>query len=187
MIFILYKLYSNECKMEGFEATTQSVGGIDDVNAINTLAQISKQLMTSGLTVPGNMTITGNTNVTGDSKVAGALGVTGNTELKGTLDVTGITTIKSPFNVTDVTTLGKTLNVTGLTTLSGLNVNGPLKINTMNPETEINQIKTDINKMKSFFKKELRDLIQSAATFMGGGGNVVVWGQKWEAYNVATA
>ena len=53
MIFITYKLYFNESKLEGFEGTQQSLGGVDDTNAINTLAQIAKNLMAGGVTVPG--------------------------------------------------------------------------------------------------------------------------------------
>jgi len=55
MIFIAYKLYLIEAKsFEGFaDAPAQSIGGVDDTNAINTLAQISKQLMAGGVTVPG--------------------------------------------------------------------------------------------------------------------------------------
>ena len=45
---------------EGFETTSeQSTYGVDDLNSINTLAQISKNLMRGGLTVPGNMDLTG--------------------------------------------------------------------------------------------------------------------------------
>ena len=60
MIFITYKLYSNECKMmEGFEGSTQSLGGVDDTNAINTLAQIARKLMDKGLTIPGDINVQG--------------------------------------------------------------------------------------------------------------------------------
>ena len=60
MIFIAYKLYLIEAKsVEPFEGAQQTLGGVDDTNSINTLAQISKQLMAGGVTVPGNMTVQG--------------------------------------------------------------------------------------------------------------------------------
>ena len=58
--YLLYKLYADKCYREDFEGTAQSVGGVDDTNAINTLAQIAKNLMAGGVTVPGNMTVQGN-------------------------------------------------------------------------------------------------------------------------------
>jgi len=40
--------------VEGFaDVPAQSLGGVDDTNAINTLAQIAKNLMAGGVTVPG--------------------------------------------------------------------------------------------------------------------------------------
>ena len=61
----IYFIQNNLKTTEGFEATaTQSVYGVDDLNAINTLAQISRQLMDKGLTVPGNMTVVGRINST---------------------------------------------------------------------------------------------------------------------------
>jgi hypothetical protein len=69
MIFITYKLYFNESKLEGFEGTQQSLGGVDDTNAINTLAQIAKNLMAGGVTVPGNMRVNGDIS-TGEGKVS---------------------------------------------------------------------------------------------------------------------
>jgi hypothetical protein len=60
MIFIAYKLCLIEAKsVEPFEGSQQSLGGVDDTNAINTLAQIAKNLMAGGVTVPGNMTVQG--------------------------------------------------------------------------------------------------------------------------------
>jgi len=58
MMIVLYQIYQLNCtvykdKIEGFEGATQSLGGVDDTNAINTLAQIAKNLMAGGVTVPG--------------------------------------------------------------------------------------------------------------------------------------
>jgi len=64
ILVILATIYYIQNKLqltEGFQSTpTQTIGGIDDSNSINTLAQISKQLMAGGVTVPGNMTVQGN-------------------------------------------------------------------------------------------------------------------------------
>ena len=69
ILVILATIYYIQTKFketEGFESVpAQSVGGIDDTNAINTLAQISKQLMVGGVTVPGAMTVTGALTVNG--------------------------------------------------------------------------------------------------------------------------
>ena len=64
LMILTYQIYQINCvvfkdKVEGFEGTTQSVYGIDDTNAINTLAQIAKNLLAGGVTVPGNMNIKG--------------------------------------------------------------------------------------------------------------------------------
>lgn len=51
ILVILATIYyiQNKLLIEGFEAASaQSMGGVDDTNAINTLAQISKQLMAGG-------------------------------------------------------------------------------------------------------------------------------------------
>jgi hypothetical protein len=59
--YLLYKLYADKCYREDFEGTTQNTtSGIDDTNAINTLAQIAKNLMAGGVTVPGSMGLLGN-------------------------------------------------------------------------------------------------------------------------------
>jgi len=72
MILILLKLYFNEIKFEGFaDVPVQSLGGVDDTNAINTLAQIAKQLMTTGLTVPGAMSTKGIFTSTAGSRFTG--------------------------------------------------------------------------------------------------------------------
>jgi len=103
MMIVIYQIYQINCVVfkEGFEGTSQSIAGVDDTNAINTLAQIAKNLMAGGLTVPGNMNVTGDTKVTGNTNVTGALGV-------------GTT-----LNVTSNTALGGNLNVTGNTILGG--------------------------------------------------------------------
>jgi microcystin-dependent protein len=59
IILVFYCIQNNTENFESTSAVNQSLTGIDDANAINTLAQISTQLMAGGLTVPGNMNITG--------------------------------------------------------------------------------------------------------------------------------
>jgi len=73
MIFITYLLcniYSDKIK-ESFAEAEQSIGGVDDANAINTLAQLAKQLMAGGATVPGNLSVKGEIDATGSLKSAG--------------------------------------------------------------------------------------------------------------------
>ena len=73
ILVLLASIYYIQNKLkdtEGFEAVpTQSLGGVDDTNAINTLAQISKQLMVGGITVPGNMRVQGDLS-TGEGKIS---------------------------------------------------------------------------------------------------------------------
>jgi hypothetical protein len=61
ILVLLASIYYIQNKLkepEGFQnVPAQSLGGVDDTNAINTLAQISKQLMAGGITVPGNINI----------------------------------------------------------------------------------------------------------------------------------
>lgn len=59
IIVFFYCFQNNTENFESNPTVNQSLTGIDDANAINTLAQISAQLMAGGLTVPGNMNITG--------------------------------------------------------------------------------------------------------------------------------
>ena len=50
----IYYIQSKLKETEGFaDVPAQSLGGVDDTNAINTLAQIAKNLMTGGVTIPG--------------------------------------------------------------------------------------------------------------------------------------
>ena len=60
IIFVLYYAYTcwTSNKVEGF-ADAQSVVGVDDANAINTLAGIAKKLQEGGLTIPGSLSATG--------------------------------------------------------------------------------------------------------------------------------
>jgi hypothetical protein len=65
MMIVIYQIYQLNCTVykdnrEDFaDVPAQSLGGVDDTNAINTLAQIAKNLMAGGVTVPGNMNIQG--------------------------------------------------------------------------------------------------------------------------------
>ena len=60
LIIILCKLYLLELKdIERFNNAEQLIGGVDDANSINTLAQLARKLIDGGATVPGNLTIKG--------------------------------------------------------------------------------------------------------------------------------
>ena len=67
MIFVLYKLYQNDVISENFQATSST--SVEDWNAVNQLAQISRQLMTGTLTVPGGLTVSGPLVVSGNLKL----------------------------------------------------------------------------------------------------------------------
>jgi hypothetical protein len=59
LILLSYKVFFIDNKVsESFESTSTTL--IDDWNAINQLAQISKKLMAGGLTIPGNLNVMGN-------------------------------------------------------------------------------------------------------------------------------
>ena len=68
ILVILFLFYKFTQTSEEFENTpTQNLSSsINDNNSINTLSDISKQLMKGSLTVPGNMTITGDTTIKGN-------------------------------------------------------------------------------------------------------------------------
>ena len=75
ILLLLASIYYIQNKLkdtEGFaDAPTQSLGGVDDSNAINTLAQIARKLMNEGLTVPGAMTTKGLFSSTAGSRFTG--------------------------------------------------------------------------------------------------------------------
>ena len=72
MTYLMYKIYLEKCNKEGFEGTAQSLGGVDDTNAINTLAQIAKNLMAGGVTVPGNINVQGDIVFPNQTTIKGA-------------------------------------------------------------------------------------------------------------------
>ena len=55
----IYALNNTVYGKENFTGAEQSIGGVDDANSINTLAQIARKLMDGGATVPGNLNIKG--------------------------------------------------------------------------------------------------------------------------------
>ena len=57
MIIVIYQFYLLNCTTsESFSNAEQSIGGVDDQNSINTLAQLARKLMEGGAKVPGNLT-----------------------------------------------------------------------------------------------------------------------------------
>jgi len=123
----IYYIQTQLNKTEGFESVpAQSVGGVDDTNAINTLAQIAKNLMAGGVTVPGNMI------------------VQGDMALKGNMAVTGTMAVQSNMTVTGTTTLNGA--VKGM--LSIVDTSGPIKISSIynNNEMTLDAITIDPKK-----------------------------------------
>lgn len=92
IIYFIYQICNTTETFVSENETTQSINGIDDSNAINTLAQISKQLMTGGLTVPGDINISGNTTTDGDMIIRGNFGA-GSIQTGGNSFVGGNSTV----------------------------------------------------------------------------------------------
>jgi hypothetical protein len=63
MIIVIYQFYLLNCNSinEPFSNADQSIGGVDDQNSINTLAQLARKLMDGGATIPGNLNFKGTT------------------------------------------------------------------------------------------------------------------------------
>ena len=132
-ILIAYYYMPSDVVTEKFETVA---GGTDDTNAINTLAQLAQQLMTStgAVTVPGSLAIQGGATIGTTFKVTGAtaladlaagatkvstLAATGNTALT-TLGVSGLTTLGN-------LTITGASNMTGATTIKDVIINGTLQ------------------------------------------------------------
>jgi microcystin-dependent protein len=67
IIIVIYCLFCNQTDTKDtFTTVSQSVTGIDDTNAIATLAALARDLNTStGVTMPGNLNVSGNLRVDG--------------------------------------------------------------------------------------------------------------------------
>ena len=124
MIIVIYQIYQINCvvfkdKFEGFEGTAQSLGGVDDTNAINTLAQIAKNLMAGGVTVPGNMNIQGDLVFPNQTTIKGAGRLhVGGEELLYVLNKKGVMVGKEWGGTGDLTVQGNT-NIGGGLTAGG--------------------------------------------------------------------
>jgi len=68
---ILYYCFSSSLSVTENFYNQAVTSGQDDMNSINTLAQLATKLMSGGNTVPGNLTIQGNTTVGGNLNVSG--------------------------------------------------------------------------------------------------------------------
>ena len=79
IIIVIYCLfYTQTDTKDTFTTVSQSVTGIDDNNAINTLAVLARDLNTStGVTMPGNLNVSNNLNVSRNLRVDGSLNVVG--------------------------------------------------------------------------------------------------------------
>jgi len=62
-VYVLNKIFYES--METFSNAEQTLGGVDDANAINTLAQLARKLLDGGATVPGNLSVKGEITSTG--------------------------------------------------------------------------------------------------------------------------
>ena len=101
-VYVLNKMFYDSLEtfndsLETFNNSEQSIGGVDDQNSINTLAQLARKLMDGGATVPGNMKINSRLSITGaKSTPAGAGDLTthfnhedGNNYIRGNLNIDG--------------------------------------------------------------------------------------------------
>jgi len=94
-VYVLNKIFYES--LETFADAEQSIGGVDDANSINTLAQLARKLMDGGATVPGNLKINSRLSVTGaKSTPAGSGDLTthfnhedGNNYIRGNLNIDG--------------------------------------------------------------------------------------------------
>ena len=76
-IIVIYCLFCNQMKETETFSTTPSTG-IDDTQAISTLAALAKDLQTpTGVTMPGSLNVSSNLNVSRNLKVDGSLNVVG--------------------------------------------------------------------------------------------------------------
>ena len=74
---VIYCLFCNQMKETETFSTTPSTG-IDDTQAISTLAALAKDLQTpTGVTMPGSLNVSSNLNVSRNLKVDGSLNVVG--------------------------------------------------------------------------------------------------------------
>jgi hypothetical protein len=85
LIILVTVYYLQYNTIENFAETEQSVGGVDDANAINTLAQLAKKLMDGGAKVPGNLSVTGDLNATGNLNITGNILGVGNISSEGVM------------------------------------------------------------------------------------------------------
>jgi microcystin-dependent protein len=88
IIIVIYCLfYTQTDTKDTFTTVSQSVTGIDDNNAINTLAVLARDLNTStGVTMPGNLNVSRNLTVDGSLNVVGNLNLVGNLNVAGNLN-----------------------------------------------------------------------------------------------------
>ncbi len=125
VIMVLYLLFTSSSKKEGFVdpsgnvITLSNVSSMDDRVAINTLAQISKNLMSGGgLTIPGDVNITGKTRIGSDTTI------TGKTLLSST-DITGATNMNGATNITGATNInGATMDLSGNLKVNSITIGG---------------------------------------------------------------
>ena len=194
-LYFIYKYNESltENLTENFEAAAQSLGGVDDTNAINTLAQIAKNLMAGGVTVPGNMNIQGNLGFPKETTIqAGGRLHVGGEELLYVLNKKGVMIGKEWGGTGDLTVqgnesvggnlaVGAGLNVGGNQTIGGnLTINGTTNLN--NDITIVNGKTLKANGRLHINADENIFLLQKGPTILskawGGSGDLVVEGNQ---------
>lgn len=105
LVVFIFFTNSKEKFVDTNVVNLSNVTSMDDKTAINTLAQISKSLMTGGLTVPGDINIRGKTKLDGDTSITGDINVTGKIN-NTTIDKDGNINAKS-INVDSINIGGK--------------------------------------------------------------------------------
>ena len=151
----IYYIQTQLKNTEGFaDVPTQGLGGVDDTNAINTLAQIAKNLMAGSLTIPGSLTLKGDlvfpdaniikaagrlhispgeilyllpkTNVTIGKELGGSgdLVVQGNQTVGGNIGITGNQTVGGNISITGNEDIKGNMTITGVTSCTSLKIGG---------------------------------------------------------------
>ena len=190
-LYFIYKY--NESITENFEATAQSLGGVDDANSINTLAQIARNLMAGTLTVPGGMTLKGDLTFPDANTIKGAgrLHISSgetlyllpktNTIIGKEWGGTGDLVVQGNQAVGGNLGVGAALNVGGALTAGGaLTVNGVTNIN--NDVTMIGGKTINAKGRLHITADENIYLLQKGPTLMskawGGSGDLIVEGNE---------
>jgi hypothetical protein len=174
ILVTIYYIQQKLKETEGFEnVPTQSLGGVDDTNAINTLAQIAKQLMTGGITIPGAITIQGDLTFPEANTIVGKKRLhIGGEELLYILNKAGVMIGKEWGGNGNLTVQGDATVNANLGVGGSINVGGD--INFLGPKTILGKARLHIG------GEELLYILNKAGVIVGkewgGNGNLTVQG-----------